>query len=104
MPGRPKGFIRIRSTVTGESHEVAVKGWEGLDTADWLANEKGFLATWEIYERNSVLRHLMLDGKATVLLDSGNPEIGCAIPSPDGRFGAVQCFIHSENVWQVENF
>lgn len=105
LAGRPKGIIRFRSTITGESHEIVVKGWDGgLDTADWFSNGKGFLATWEIYEQKSALLNLTLDGKATVLLESSNPEIGWAIPSPDGRFGAIQSFIHSENVWQVENF
>ena len=104
LTGHPKGIIRFRSVATGESHEVVVKGWEGLNTADWFSNGKGFLATWEIYERNSALLNLTLDGKATVLLESSNPEMGWALPSPDGRFGAIQSFIHSKNVWQIENF
>jgi DNA-binding winged helix-turn-helix (wHTH) protein/Tol biopolymer transport system component len=104
LAGNHGGIIRFRSTVTGESHEVIVKGWKGLDSADWFSNGKGFLATWEIYERNSALLYLTLDGKATVLLESSNPEMGWALPSPDGRFGAIQSFIHSKNVWQIENF
>lgn len=104
LAGRPGGIIRLRSTRTGESHEVVVKGWTKLDTADWFSNGKGFLVTWELYERNSALLNVTLDGKATVLLQSSNPEIGWAISSPDGRLIGIQNFIHSKNVWQIENF
>ena len=45
LAGRPAGIIRLRSTLTGESREVVVRGWTKLDTADWFPHGKSFLAT-----------------------------------------------------------
>ena len=104
LPGRPGEIIRIRSTLTGESRDVVVKGWEGLNTVDWSASGKSILVSQGLYPRESALLNVTLDGTATVLYRSVNPEIDWAIQSPDGRFVAMQNSIHSKNVWQIENF
>ena len=104
LPGRPGEIIRIRSTLTGESRDVVVKGWEGLNTVDWSASGKSLLVSQGLYPRESALLNVTLDGTATVLYRSVNPEIDWAIQSPDGRFVAMQNSIHSKNVWQIENF
>jgi len=102
LPGGPGAIIWLRSTITGESHEFAVKGWTELSTAEWRPDGKGFLASWSLYERNSALLKVTLDGKATVLWQAGNPEISWALSSP-GRSLAIQTFSRSKNVWQVDN-
>jgi hypothetical protein len=45
-----------------------------------------------------------LNGRATVLLKSSNPEIWAAIPSPNGRMLAIAEAGGPKNVWQIENF
>jgi len=51
---------------------LLVNGWEGLKNIDWSADGRS-----------------TLDGKASVLLHSSNPEVFYAIPSPDHRLLAI---------------
>jgi len=96
--------IFFRSTATGKYREVLVKGWAGLRGVDWFPDGKSLLVSWHNFERDSALLRITLDGKATVLLRSTNPEIWAAIPSPDGRTLAINQAGGTKNVWQLENF
>lgn len=104
VPDSPKnGTIRLRSTLTGETHELAVKGWNELDSITWSVNGKSLLVTWH-RESDSALLNVTLDGRVSVLLRSRNPEILGAIQSPDGRYLAIAEVSTTRNVWQIENF
>jgi hypothetical protein len=50
------------------------------------------------------LLKVTLDGNASVLLSSGNPEVWGAIQSPDGRLLAITEAGGPKNVWQIEHF
>ena len=102
--GANDGRIHFRSTSTGETRDLAVKGWNGLMGLDWSADGRSLLVSWHNFERDSALLDVTLDGKASLLLKSTNPEIWGAIPSPDGRWVAVAEAGGPKNVWQVENF
>ncbi len=102
--GANDGRIHFRSTSTGKTREVFVKGWDGLMGADWSPDGKSLLASWHNFERDSALLNVSLDGRATALLKSSNPEIWHAIPSPDGRMLAIAEAGGPKNVWQIENF
>jgi Tol biopolymer transport system component len=114
IPGRPNGTIRLRSTLTGETRELSVKGWNELGAIDWSADGRSLLVTWENYERDSALLRITLDGRVSVLLRSSNGirssravsgrGIFAAIPSPDGKSLAIAGVASNQNVWQVENF
>jgi DNA-binding winged helix-turn-helix (wHTH) protein/Tol biopolymer transport system component len=99
----PKGTIRLRSTLTGETRELVVKGWNELDSLVWSADGKSLLVTWH-HESDSALLKVAPDGAVSVLLHSSNPEILGAIPSPDGRSLAIAGTSTTRNVWQIENF
>jgi len=99
-----QGKILLRSTATGKTRELAVKGWTGLVNADWSADGKSLLAPWQSYEGENALLNITLDGKASVLLKSRNQEVEWAVPSPDGHLLAINEFTSSSNVWAVENF
>jgi hypothetical protein len=86
-PGQEK--IQFRSTSTGESHDLVVKGWNGLDNIDWSADGTSLLTSWHNSQWDSALLNVTLDGRASILLRSSKPEIGSAIPSPDGRLLAI---------------
>ena len=98
-----QGMIRVRSTSTGKTRDVTVKGWNGLKNVDWSADGKSFVVSWGNHERDSALLSVTLDGKASVLLHSNNYVL-YAIPSPDGRSLAVAEGSGTRNVWQIENF
>jgi dipeptidyl aminopeptidase/acylaminoacyl peptidase len=102
--GANDGKIHFRSTSTGKEREVAVKGWNGLMGAGWSADGKSLLVSWHDFERASALLNVTLDGKATVLFNSSNPELWGAIPSPNGRLLAIAEAGGPKNVWQIENF
>ena len=102
--GANNGRIHLRSTSTGEMHDLTVKGWGGLMGLDWSADGRSLLVSWHNFERDSALLNVSLDGNVSLLLKSTNPEIWGAIPSPDGRWLAVAEAGGPKNVWQVENF
>ena len=97
------GVIQLRSTSTGKTRDLVVKGWNGLDSIDWSADGRSLLVAWRNHEWDSGLLKVALDGKVSLLLRSSN-FIGFAIPSPDGRFLAIAEASGTKNVWQIENF
>ena len=71
---------------------------------DWSSGGKSLFVSWHNFERDSALLNVALDGKASVLLKSSNPEIWAAIPSPNGHLLALAEAGGPKNVWQIENF
>ncbi len=102
--GANDGKIHFRSTSTGKTRDLVVKGWNELMNIDWSADGKSLLVTWDKHGSGSALLNVTLDGKASPLLQSGKEGIWYAIPSPDGRFLAIAEAGGPKNVWQVENF
>jgi Tol biopolymer transport system component/DNA-binding winged helix-turn-helix (wHTH) protein len=98
-----QGTIQLRSTSTGKTRDLVVKGWNGLISADWSADGRSLVASWHNHELESALLNVALDGTASVLLHSSN-EIWGTTPSPDGRFLAIAEANGTKNVWQIENF
>jgi DNA-binding winged helix-turn-helix (wHTH) protein/Tol biopolymer transport system component len=96
--------ILLRSTSTGETRKLAVKGWFGLAGVDWSADGKSLLIPWRNYEGENGLLKVALDGRVSVLLRSKSSDIGWAIPSPDGNHLAINERLRTGNVWAVENF
>jgi len=96
--------IQLRSTSTGETRDVVVKGWNGLMGAAWSTDGKSLLASWHNKQSESALLNVTLDGRASVLLHSKNSDIWSAIPSPDGRLLAICESSGTQNVWLIENF
>jgi len=99
--GSNRGTIQLRSTASGKTSDLVVKGWNGLMHIDWSADGKSLLVG--NHESDSALLRVTLDGKASVLLRSSN-FIGYAVPSPDSRSLAILEVSPTKNVWQIENF
>jgi Tol biopolymer transport system component len=98
-----KARIRLRSTRTGESHVLAVKGWDTLHSIVWSVDGRTLLASWHNRSDTALLK-VDMNGKVSVLLRSSNPQILGAIPSPDGRSLAIAGTSTSRNVWRIDNF
>jgi WD40 repeat protein len=96
--------VRLRSTSTGKSRDLVVKGWSGLKNIDWSADGRSLLVSWHDFQRDTALLKVTLDGKAAVLLHSNNPEVFYAIPSPDRQLLAIAEAGSTQNAWQLENF
>jgi Tol biopolymer transport system component len=102
VPAGSKGRIRFRSTLSGETQELTVKGWEALDSIDWSADGKSLFAGSH-HESDSALLRVSLDGTVSVLLHSSNPQVIGAVQSPDGRSLVYAGISTARNVWQIEN-
>jgi len=99
-----QGTIQLRSTATGKTRDLVVKGWNGLMGAGWSADGKSVLVSWHRSTQESAFLNVSLDGKASVLLRSSNPEIWGAVASPDGQWLAIAEAGGAKNVWQIEHF
>jgi Tol biopolymer transport system component/DNA-binding winged helix-turn-helix (wHTH) protein len=99
--GSNQGTIQLRSTSSGKTRDLVVKGWNGLMHIDWSADGKSLLVG--NHESDNALLKITLDGKASVLLRSSN-FIGYAVPSPDGRLLAILEASPTKNVWQIQDF
>ena len=99
--GSNRGTIQLRSTSSGKTRGLVVKGFHGLMHIDWSADGKSLLVG--NHEAESALLKVALDGSASVLLHS-DTFIGYAIPSPDGRLLAILEVSPTKNVWEIENF
>jgi Tol biopolymer transport system component len=98
-----QGKIQLRSTSTGESSELLVRGWSGFASIDWSADGKSLRVVSLNHAREPTLLNVTLDGSASILLSGSNPRIGAAIPSPNGRFLAIWEATGTSNVWLVKN-
>ena len=101
--GPNQGTIQLRSTSTGKTRDLVVKGWSGLIGGDWSADGRSLFTTSHSHEGDSTLLNVTLDGRASVLLHSRN-VVYSAIPSPNGRLLAITEASGTQNVWQIENF
>jgi DNA-binding winged helix-turn-helix (wHTH) protein/Tol biopolymer transport system component len=103
VPDDPnQGTIQLRSTSSGKTRELVVKGWNGLTNVDWSADGRSLLVAWHNHKGDSALLNVTLDGRAFVLLHSRDSV--WAIASPDGRLLAITEASNTQNVWQIESF
>jgi DNA-binding winged helix-turn-helix (wHTH) protein/Tol biopolymer transport system component len=103
VPAGTKGRILLRSTLSGETRELIVKGWDDLDSIDWSSDGKNIFAGWH-HESDSALLRISLDGSVSVVLRSANPQVIGAIQSPDGQSLAFAGLSTVRNAWKIENF
>jgi len=100
-----RGKIRFLSLATGTTRDVIVKDWPVLRGADWTADGRSLLMGSVTPRGTSVILDVDLEGNARVLLESdSHTQFAWAIPSPDGRYAALNLFTGENNVWMVENF
>jgi Tol biopolymer transport system component/DNA-binding winged helix-turn-helix (wHTH) protein len=106
VSGADQLSIQLRSTSTGKTRDLMVKGWSGLNSIDWSADGKSLLASWNDNNKRegSALLKVTLDGKASALIRSSNSAMLYAIPSPDERRLAIAEIGGTKNVWLIENF
>ena len=102
----PEIHIRLLSLTGGSDREISVKGWPALSYRglSWSADGKG-LYCGSYSPQGSTLLHVDLEGKAKVLWHhkGGSGDL-FGVPSPDGRYLAIQASVLGANVWMLENF
>jgi WD40 repeat protein len=96
--------IRLLSLTGGSDREIAVKGRPRLTALNWSPDGKGFFCGSYSPQGSSFL-YVDLKGDARVLWQSkAFPAVLGGVPSPDGRYLAIQSEVFSSNVWMVEGF
>ena len=100
-----QGRIQIISTKTREKRDIVIRDWPVIRSVRWKADGRGLLLTSFTADGASVVLESDLQGTARVLLEStANRQIYWAVPSPDGRYVALNIITGEENVWMLENF
>ena len=97
--------IRVLSLVGGPDREITVKGWSNLPWMGlyWSADGKGFYAGSLSPEAGTLL-YVDLKGDARVLWRKNGTQILWGMPSPDGRYLAIEASVSNRNVWMLEGF
>jgi len=107
LPYSPESSSMIvYSIAEGKTKRLDVKGWTGLATVDWAADGKSmFVGTLNRSGHIALLR-VVLDGSVHVLREGSFPTLcGCAywaIPSPDGKWVAINQPAGSSNAWELD--
>jgi hypothetical protein len=103
------GRIRVIPLNSQPPREIAVKGWDNLQSVDWAADGKALFVS-AATPNGSALLQVGMQGKARVLWErkgSGEPWFALApwaVPSPDGRHLAIYSWSLSSNMWMMEDF
>jgi Tol biopolymer transport system component len=101
--GEQEGHVQIRFLTGGSVRDVRVKGWGRLNDLCWASDGQGLFVDSDSVQ-GATLLHLDLEGNARVLwVQKGHRETS-GLPSPDGRYLAVQDVEADHNAWMIENF
>jgi Tol biopolymer transport system component len=104
--GEAEIHISLLSLSGSPDREITVKGWPNLswNGLEWSPNGRGFYCG-SMSPQVSTLLYVDLEGNARVLWQhKGEPDFIWGIPSPDGRYIAIEGFSFNSNVWMLENF
>jgi serine/threonine protein kinase/Tol biopolymer transport system component len=98
--------IRLLSLTGGPDREISVKGWPALTYRglNWSPDGRALYCGSRSPQGETLLR-VDLEGNAKVLWQGkrGAGEL-FGVPSPDGRYLAIQASLFGTNVWMLENF
>jgi hypothetical protein len=88
----------------GSDREITLKGWPNIAGIEWTLDGKG-LYCGSVSPQGSTLLYVDLKGNARVLWQYRVPGWQIfGVPSPDGRYLAMQQGVFNSNVWMVEGF
>jgi len=101
--------IRVLSLTNGSRTILSLPGWPRFGGLDWAADGKSLWVAAS-YSRSGgpnicALLNVALNGKVKVMTDYRDVCFLAGIPSPDGRYLALEgSRPDSSNVWLLENF
>jgi Tol biopolymer transport system component len=98
--GHGRTLIHIRELATGRNSDLSLPAGVGVQYIDWAADSKSlWICTVSGDTRNLV--RMDLNGKITSSFDSKQPDLGWAIPSPDGKHLAILQGSPRANAWLI---
>jgi Tol biopolymer transport system component len=85
--------------------EVALTEWASLRGVDWAADGKDVMLAAMAQNGTYGILSVTPNGDRRLLLEGGRSDrYWWALPSPDGRYAAVEGPTGENNVWMIENF
>jgi eukaryotic-like serine/threonine-protein kinase len=102
--GEAEIHIRLLSLLGGAEREITVKGWPNITGLNWSPDGKA-LYCGSASPQGRTLLYVDLKRDAQVLWQEkgAGPNIW-GVPSPDGRYLAINGTAVNSNVWMVEGF
>jgi len=87
------------------TREIELKQWPHVSAIDWAADGKSLLVRAVSLDGVPVVLEVGLAGNQRVVLEGNKQtQLWWIIPSPDGRYAALEEVAGENNVWMVENF
>jgi Tol biopolymer transport system component len=102
---QPEIHIRLLSLSGGADREITVKSWPNTTGLDWAPDGKGIYFGSVSPQGSGALLYVDLAGNVSKLWQHtiGGRELW-AIPSPDGRYLAINAATNNSNAWMLEGF
>jgi serine/threonine protein kinase len=105
--GEPETHIRLLSLTGGSDRQITAKDCANTTGLDWSSDGKG-LYCGSLSSQGGTLSYVDLKGNSQVLWrqrgTAGSGDAVWAVPSPDGRYLAIQAGTLTSNVWMLEGF
>lgn len=86
------------------TREIELKQWPHVSAIDWAADGKSLFVRAVSLDGAPVVLDVGPSGNHVVLEGNKQTQLWWIIPSPDGRFAALEEVAGENNVWMVENF
>src|SRR5262249_4373657 len=102
IPSRD-GALLVRRTDGRPAHDLAIKGWPGLNFMDFSADSKGLFMN-STSNGVGTLLYVDLAGRATPLWQPKYPNVFWAFPPGDGRHLAISMESSNSNLWMLKDF
>jgi Tol biopolymer transport system component/DNA-binding winged helix-turn-helix (wHTH) protein len=100
--GSDEPRIRLISLDGARERSLSIRGWPGIGSLDWAADNKSLWAATPGEKENALLR-IDLQGNVRVVWRPKNATVGWAIPSRDGKYVALNVHSSSANVSMLEH-
>ena len=97
----PAGPIRMISLEGRQDASIAPGGLDNIRSVHWSANEDGLFLS-NAGKEGTTLWHVGLEGHPRRIWESRGITWAAGLPSPDGRYVALQTSELSSNLWMLE--
>ena len=96
--------VTFMSVEDKSTHEVELDPWPPR-SLDWAADSKSVFVASQSANGAPVILGVEPSGNHRVLLQGDSAtQYWWVVPSPDGRYGALEAVTGENNVWMIENF
>jgi hypothetical protein len=103
--GGPEHKVTFMAVSDKSTHDVELHQWPLSGGIDWAADGKSVFVISQSASGAPVVLGVETNGNHRVLLEGDRAmQYWWVIPSPDGRYAALQVRTGANNVWMVEKF